>query len=166
MTEPDAVTEQDTGNKLQRLTKVLTYLESLLRPEVKHVMSLVKDGIQESELFVNLPDPSDADLAPSQLATYVASTSNAYSELCRLHGMISAQVKISEARYKIVYRKAKAEGKNEAEREANATAAAEEQILELALIESVYEIVTSLMNAARVASESARKLYDKSFNMP
>jgi len=52
-------------------------------------------------------------------------------------------------------------GKNEAEREANALGAAEGEYTALVTAESIVHLAESMEAAARIASESARKLIDK-----
>jgi hypothetical protein len=52
-------------------------------------------------------------------------------------------------------------GKNEAEREANALEAAEEEYTAMITAESIVQLAESMEGAARIASESARKLLDK-----
>jgi hypothetical protein len=90
----------------------------------------------------------------------VARTSNVYGRIARFAGMARAQYKLIEGSYKRVY-KANRVGKNEAEREANALGAAESEYTALVTAESIVNLAESMESAARIASESARKLIDK-----
>jgi hypothetical protein len=94
------------------------------------------------------------------MASLVARTSNVYGRVARLAGMARAQYKLIEGSYKKVY-KANRVGKNEAEREANALEAAESEYTALITAEAIVNLAESMELAARIASESARKLIDK-----
>ena len=74
--------------------------------------------------------------------------------------MARAQYKLIEGSYKRIY-KANRVGKNESEREANALGAAEGEYTALITAESIVSLAESMESAARIASESARKLIDK-----
>jgi hypothetical protein len=94
------------------------------------------------------------------MASLVARTSNVYGRVARLAGMARAQYKLIEGSYKKVY-KANRVGKNEAEREANALEAAESEYTALITAEAIVSLAESMELAARIASESSRKLIDK-----
>jgi hypothetical protein len=78
--------------------------------------------------------------------------------------MARAQYKLIEGRYKKVY-KANRVGKNEAEREANALEAADSEYMALVTSEAIVNLAESMESAARISSESTRKLLDKAQSM-
>ena len=78
--------------------------------------------------------------------------------------MSRAHYKLCEGKYKKIY-KSNRTGRNEAEREANALEAAEEQYTAMIAAESIVQLAESMEGAARIASESARKLLDKAQSM-
>ena len=110
--------------------------------------------------YIEIPDSNYIDLTINDLASLVARASNVYGRAARFAGIARAQYKLLEGKYKKVY-KASRVGKNEAEREANAIAAAEKEYMALISVEAVVQLAESMEAAARISSESARKLMDK-----
>jgi hypothetical protein len=143
-----------------KIQKAISALETFLRPEIREIVSAARSGFSDEQYLVELPNPDTVDLTMEEISSLVVKTSNHYAKMARLNGMVKAQLKISEGRYKSIYKRAKV-GRNEDEREANAIHAASMEHSDLTIVEAVNEIVDGLERAARVASESARKIYDR-----
>ena len=137
-------------HSMQKLNELL---REFIDPQIQEIVTAYASGAKDSEYFITIPDTNTLDLGIHELASLVARTS-------RFAGMARAQYKLIEGSYKRVY-KANRVGKNEAEREANALGAAEEEYTALITAESIVHLAESMETAARVASESARKLIDK-----
>ncbi len=134
-----------------------------LGPELEQVIALiVSDPGTAGSSFIEMPDASAVDLNVNDLMGLVARTSNNYGRIARFAGMARAQFKLAEGRYKRKFKMGlSAPAKNAQEREANAMAAAEAEFIEMSTLESVIELAEAQEVAARIASESARKLLDK-----
>jgi hypothetical protein len=145
---------------LQSIEKLNDLLSEFLSPQITEILDAYGSGASAEQYFVNIPESDAVDMTLSDLASLVARTSNVYGRVTRFAGMARAYYKICEGRYKKVY-KSNRTGKNEAEREANALEAAEEQYTAMVTAESVVQLAESMEGAARIASESARKLLDK-----
>lgn len=145
---------------LQSLQKMNELLREFIGPQIEEVVSAYASGEKSSLYFINIPDVDTLDLGIHEMASLVARTSNVYGRVARLAGMARAQYKLIEGTYKKVY-KANRVGKNEAEREANALEAAENEYTALITAEAIVNLAESMELAARIASESARKLIDK-----
>lgn len=145
---------------LQSLQKMNELLREFIGPQIEEVVSAYASGEKSSLYFVSIPDVDTLDLGIHEMASLVARTSNVYGRVARLAGMARAQYKLIEGTYKKVY-KANRVGKNEAEREANALEAAENEYTALITAEAIVNLAESMELAARIASESARKLIDK-----
>lgn len=152
------------------MTKVLeleTMLSDILSSELTQIIqyTTVEPGNNKSP-FIQIPKPDDMDLPADELASLVARTSNAYVRVARLAGMARAAAKIAEGKYKKAYKEAlSTSAKNAQEREAQAMKAASEEYTSFTLLEAIVELAESMEAAARIASESSRKLYDKTFTM-
>ena len=133
---------------------------SELRPLSPGLDELVK-AILDSSLKVEIPDPASVDLPPEELASLVARASNAYSSAARAAGMARAEAKLAKGRYERKYKTAKNDGRNDNEREANAMASASDAHEAWCNADAVAEVAEGVESAARIASESARKLLDK-----
>lgn len=142
------------------MQKLNELLRSFIDPQIQEIVTAYASGEKDSEYFINIPDTDTLDLDIKDLASLVARTSNVYGRIARFAGMARAQYKLIEGSYKRVY-KANRVGKNEAEREANALGAAEGEYTALVTAESIVHLAESMEAAARIASESARKLIDK-----
>jgi len=135
-------------------------LREFIGPQIEEIVSAYTSDTSNSLYFVSIPDVDTLDLGIHEMASLVARTSNVYGRVARLAGMARAQYKLIEGSYKKVY-KANRVGKNEAEREANALEAAESEYTALITAEAIVNLAESMELAARIASESARKLIDK-----
>lgn len=144
----------------ESVKEILSVLSSFLEPQLKEVVSSLSDENSVQKYYVEIPDANYVDLTVEDLASLVARSSNVYGRAARFAGIARAQYKLLEAQYKRVY-KANRIGKNEAEREANAINAAQDQYTALTAIEAIVQIAESMETAARISSESARKLMDK-----
>jgi len=145
---------------LQSLQKMNELLREFIGPQIEEIVSAYTSKNDDSLYFITIPDVDTLDLGLHEMASLVARTSNVYGRVTRLAGMARAQYKLIEGSYKKVY-KANRVGKNEAEREANALEAAENEYTALITAEAVVNLTESMEAAARIASESARKLIDK-----
>lgn len=140
--------------------ELLENLFKFLDPQLKEVISSLANENNLSNYYIDIPDMNNVDLTIYDLASLVARTSNVYGRAARFAGIARAQYKILEGKYKRVY-KSNRIGKNEAEREANAIAAADNEYNALTAVEAVVQLAESMETSARIASESARKLMDK-----
>jgi hypothetical protein len=145
---------------LQSLQKMNELLRGFIGPQIEEIISAYTSDSSNSLYFVSIPDVDTLDLGIHEMASLVARTSNVYGRVARLAGMARAQYKLIEGSYKKVY-KANRVGKNEAEREANALEAAESEYTALITAEAIVNLAESMELAARIASESSRKLIDK-----
>lgn len=148
----------------QTLTKLQELLSEFLGPQIQEVVLAYGEQSNYSKYFIEIPDAETIDLGLDALASMVAKTSNVYGRAARFAGMARANYKLVEGRYKKVYKSSRV-GRNEAEREANAMEAAEEEYAALVTCEAIVNLAESMESAARIASESARKLMDKAQSM-
>jgi len=148
----------------ENLLKLNQLLTSFLGPQIKEVVDAYGVGENYKKYFVEIPEVDNIDLGVMDMANLVAKTSNAYGRAARFAGMARAHFKLTEGKYKAVYKKNRI-GKNEAEREAAAMLAAEEQYQALIVAESLVHLAESMETSSRIASESARKLMDKMQSM-
>lgn len=142
------------------INSLLENLTKFLEPQLQEVISAIADNNAISNYYIEIPDINHVDLTIYDLASLVARSSNVYGRAARFAGIARAQYKILEGQYKRVY-KSNRLGKNEAEREAAAISAADNEYKALMAIESVVQLAESMETAARISSESARKLMDK-----
>lgn len=145
---------------LQSLQKMNELLREFIGPQIEEIVSAYTSKNNDSLYFITIPDVDTLDMGLHEMASLVARTSNVYGRVARLAGMARAQYKLIEGSYKKIY-KANRVGKNEAEREANALEAAENEYTALITAEAIVNLAESMELAARIASESARKLIDK-----
>jgi len=139
---------------------ILGSLSRFLDPQLKEIIEVFSTSSDMGKYFIEIPDSNYIDLTINDLASLVARSSNVYGRAARFAGIARAQYKLLEAQYKRVY-KANRVGKNEAEREAAAITAADKEYMALMTVEAVVELAESMESAARISSESARKLMDK-----
>jgi hypothetical protein len=139
---------------------LLIKLSDFLNPQLEELVLTFSDPIALEKYYVEIPDTNYIDLTLNDLGSLVARSSNVYGRAARFAGIARAQYKLLEAQYKRVY-KANRIGKNEAEREAAAAAAANNQYTALAAVEAIVQLAESMELAARISSESSRKLMDK-----
>ncbi len=145
------------SHAMQKMNELLI---QFIGPQIEEIISVYATGKKDSEYFITIPEVDTLDLGLHEMASLVARSSNVYGRVARLAGMARAQYKILEGSYKKVY-KANRVGKNEAEREVNALGAAENEYTALITAEAIVNLAESMEIAARVASESSRKLIDK-----
>lgn len=136
-------------------------LEAALAGQLHAIIGVAADD----GVLVQLPEMGSVDLTPEQLASMVARTSNTYGRLSRLAGMARANAKLARGRYDYKFKNARASGKNQAERTATAMESAQQEHQDLIDAEAMVHMIEGLENAARVGSESARKIFDKVDNM-
>ena len=144
----------------ESVNSILQNLSKFLDPQILEVISSIANEESIKNYYIDIPDVNSVDLSIYDLASLVARSSNVYGRAARFAGIARAQYKIMEGRYKRVY-KSNRIGKNEAEREAAAISAATDEYTALTAIEAVVELAESMESAARISSESARKLMDK-----
>lgn len=145
---------------VQTLEKLQQMLTDFLGPQIQEVITAYTDQSTSFKYFIEIPDSDTIDLGLDALASLVAKSSNVYGRSARFAGMARASYKLIEGKYKKVYKSSRV-GKNEAEREAAAMEAAEEEYNALVTAEAIVSLAESMESAARIASESARKLMDK-----
>jgi len=148
----------------QGIEKLNELLSNFLSPQITEILDAYGSGSKSNLYFVNIPEVDSIDMTMSDLASLVARTSNVYGRVTRFAGMARAHYKLCEGKYKKIY-KSNRTGRNEAEREANALEAAEEQYTAMVTAESIVQLAESMEGAARIASESSRKLLDKAQSM-
>lgn len=133
---------------------------ALISPQLGELINAVSSQEELNKYYIEIPDPNYVDLSINDIASLVARSSNVYGRTARFAGIARAQYKLLEAKYKRVY-KANRVGKNEAEREAAAAAASDSEYMALSSVEALVQVAESMELAARISSESARKLMDK-----
>ena len=145
---------------------MLDDIEKYIKPKLEnmvHLFMLPKSDPQSC--FIEIPSGEDAELPVEELKSLVARTSNNMARAARLNGAARAVEKRAEGLFKLKYKKAlAAPAKNADEREANAYITAEEEYKDYVLAQSLVELGSAMETAARVSSESARKLLDKAQN--
>lgn len=145
--------------------KLIDFEEELyqsLIPEVREILEVV--SAKNETHLVLLPDPNEVDSPLEELASLVARTSNAYGRMARFAGMAKAEAKLAKGRFDRKYKRSKS-GNNEAQREKVAMEACEEEHVAMTVAEAISDMADQMEHAARVASESARKMYDKATAM-
>lgn len=133
-------------------------LHRLLGPQLAEAIDLIH--AKDESLVIEMPEAFDIDLTIENLMHKVARASNVYSRHARIAGMAEAEFKIAKGRFDRKYKVCK-DGKNTAEREANAMQLCELEHIAMVTAEAVAVITDRLESQARIASESARKLLDK-----
>lgn len=149
---------------IQSIEKLNELLAQFLDPQIQEIITAYGNGDKSDQYFIEIPDIYSVDMTITDIASLVAKSSNVYGRATRFAGMARAQYKICEGKYKKKY-KSNRTGKNEAEREANALEAAEEEYTAMVTSEAIVHLAESMEGAARIASESSRKLMDKLYSM-
>ena len=128
---------------------------------------MTKDPGERGSPFIQIPSPDNMDKSVEELMSLVARTSNAFVHTSRLVGLSRAELKLAHGRYKRKHRSAlgMTSGSNQHAREAAAIEASEAEAVAVDTLEALVEMAESMQSAARVASESARKMLDKVSNM-
>jgi nicotinamide mononucleotide adenylyltransferase len=141
--------------------KMKDLLKDFLGNQLQEVIEAYISNENVYKYFVEIPEVDVVDLGIDNIASLVARTSNVYGRAARFAGMARAQLKILEGSFEKVYKLNMTTGKNEDERKAFAMKAAEEQHSEYIVCQAIVSLAESIESAARIASESARKLMDK-----
>lgn len=136
-------------------------MRELLGPELAEIISAIAADPDDNEYIVKLPEVYTVDLDVTDLMSLVARSANAYYRITRFCGMAKAHVTRAHAAYKYKLTTSYGPGTNKESREAAAAVAAVNEHDIYITVQSVYDMAQSLENAARVNSESARKLLDK-----
>lgn len=147
-----------------RVTELQNSLHQILGPELSQIINMMVPGAEASP-FIEIPTGDNIDLSPEDLAKLVAKSSNAYVRAARLNGIARAELKLAEGAYKKKLKSSHGVGRNKDEREKNAIEAAATEYQAFVTVEALVDLSQAAENAARIASESCRKLLDKSANM-
>ena len=126
--------------------------------EVKELTQAVID--KSPEFYIDLPKTDAVDYTAGDLSDYVARTSNAFIRAARFAGMAGAMHKRAAGRYNQKFKTSRT-GNNADARDKSAFEATKEEHKALMQAESILELARSLESACRLASESARKIFDK-----
>lgn len=147
-----------------KLLKAEAGLLRLLGPNMQDLDKILADvqkEVSERRYQIELPDANTIDMPVEELRSLVARSSNAYGRIARFAGIARAEAKIAKGRYDRKRKGYTPEGKNEAERQANTMQHCEEEHIAMTIADSIADFADSMEHAARVSSESARKMYDK-----
>lgn len=145
--------------RAERTRTIEGELYKLLSSELQMIVDLI-DSEKKKIYLIELPESDVIDTPLEELASLVARTSNAYGRIARVAGMAKAELKLAKGRYDRKFKRSRS-GSNEAERDKRAMDACLDEHVAMTVAESVSSLADDLEQAARVASESARKLYDK-----
>lgn len=116
---------------------------------------------ESQSLLIKLPDPSSVDLTMQELGALVVQTSNNYAQIARISGILSASAKIERGKFQRAYKSAPRIGSNDAARESGVWLSTSDLHKQSIDVEALATIADKLETAARIASESARKIYDR-----
>jgi hypothetical protein len=145
----------------QQLKAAQQALREILSSELNEIVTAVQERPgPESDYYIEMPNDYTVDLDVTDLMSYVARSSNVYGRIARLAGIAKAQLDIAEGRYQAT-KKSNYHGANDKEREANAIRSARDEHDALLTAQALYSMADKMESAARVASESSRKLLDK-----
>lgn len=141
----------------------------LLGPKMAELQKILDDiNAEPGKRYYQIEIP-DADTISThsiqQMGSYVARTSNAYQRLAEFSAKAGAEYKLAKGRYERKYKQHRSDGANAEERTANAMEACEEEHLAMTVADAIREFADHIETAARIASESARKIYDKQVAM-
>lgn len=147
--------------------EILESLSQTLRPELNESLEKVVATHDSPDGFwVKIPESSAIDLSVEELGVIVTKASNTFSEATRFNGIIKAELDRAEGAYKKRFREALANDARNAEgREAFASQEASAEWDAYQKVRYIAHISQAAADAARVASESARKLLDKAREM-
>lgn len=132
-------------------------LERVLSEFLDPEMNRIVQAVINNELAIRLPDSETADAHPAEISSLIARSANNYAMAARWAGIARAQMKLAKGRYDRKFKSSRV-GRNEAEREANAMEAAAHEHATLAVAEALVEMADTLEAAARIASESIRRI--------
>ena len=145
-----------------KIAEVKKILEGILGNDLTQaILAMAEDPNTQAEYKIRLPE-SLMDLPLGTVSEYVVRASNCFGALADIAGKINGAQKILEAEYKIKFKQGLGgAGGNAQAREASAMESAAAELEALSIIEACVEIIEPLLLAARIASESARKVLDK-----
>lgn len=121
-------------------------------------LDALADQVADQALRIEIPDPAVVDLGPIDLASLVARTANMYGRSARLAGMARAEAKLAKGRFDRKYKQSRVRGRNDTERDANAMAECDDEHQIWTMADAIATVAESIEAAARIASESSRKL--------
>lgn len=149
----------------ERLGRIEDELFNLLGPELREITRIIGETRDKNNSYIiQLPETDAVDLPFEELASLVARTGNAYGRIARFAGMATAMHKLAKGRYDRKFKSSRT-GNNDATRTKNAMEASADEHSEMIVAEAIKNIADQLEQAARVASESARKIFDKASAM-
>lgn len=151
----------------QKVSDAEARLGELLGPEISQVTAAIRTQIEDGQhpFLILLPETDVIDETLETLASLVARSSNAYMRAARFSGMARAEAKRARGMYERKYKQSRAWGKNDAEREGHAMNVCATEHTAMVTAEAIAEVAESMEHGARVASESARKIFDKAHAM-
>lgn len=129
-------------------------LDEFLEPLAAEVVKCITDP----NFRVKIPETNDVDENVHELAAMVARSSNVYGTAARLAGIARAQAKLARGRYERKFKASRVGGSSQAQRDANAMAAASDEHEAMCEAEAIAELADALEAGARIASESTRKI--------
>lgn len=153
----------------ERALKAEKQLMGLLGPKMSQLQDIlddINDDPGKRYYQIEIPDADTVEtVSIDEMASLVARTSNAYGRLAEFTGKAEAEYKLAKGKYERKYKQHRSTGSNTEERQANAMQACEEEHLAMTVADSVRTFAEHVLTAARIASESARKIYDKRVEM-
>lgn len=149
---------EPTNSPIDIAEKALMEFLSVDIKEIVAIIGTTRDHTTSGEYLVRIPEGADVDLPSQEIDHLIAKTSNIYGRVARLAGIARAYAKLTKGKYERVYKSSKGTGSNIAEREAKAMQEALPEHKTMVMADAIAELASGLENAARVASESARKL--------
>lgn len=144
----------------ERINEVENLLYEVLGDELTRTVAAVSSDPDHSEYVIQLPDGEVADRSLADLARLVAQTSNAYGKAARFAGVARAEHKLAKGRFDRAFKRNQV-GPNADARKAAALEATADEHTAMMTVSSIAELADAVEHAARVASESARKIFDK-----
>lgn len=140
-------------------------LRDLIGKELGDILELAEEINKENSIYkMVFPENGIVDLPIEEIANYVSKSSNVYGRAARLAGLARSEQKIRKGIYERKFKENQS-GSNQAERDKNAMEACKEEHAALTISNSLVDLAESLENSARIASESSRKILDKSQSM-
>lgn len=140
-------------------------LAELIGPQLAEVTEAILERPEKNPYFVQLPDTDVIDLPIEVIAGLVARSSNNFARVARFAGIARAEAKLARGRYERKFKRLRGGGlgaTNDKAREAAAMTECQTEHIAMTNADAVAEIADALEAAARIASESSRKLLDKS----
>ena len=140
-------------------------LRDLIGRELGDILELAEEIKKPDSIYkLNFPEQGIVDLPLEEIMNYVSKASNVYGRAARLAGLARGEQKIRKGMYERKFKENHV-GSNQSERDKNAMEACKEEHAALTVANTLVDLVESLENSARIASESARKVLDKSQSM-